>query len=255
MTSSNDPLDRLAPALPWEPDWSDVLHRAGERLPRRGRSARLLTKRRLILVVALLAAVLVPLAALGVANEWGFFASGGAPTPVTAPIVVKEGEWSGHAWELIAYASSTDGLCFFVTPKGSKADGEGAAMGCAPVAGIPRTTETKASPDMTITFLSGSASNELPAYIAGPVTDRASDVEIRFGTGAILRVPTFAAPASLGHVRFYATQLPAGMSPPSPATSVRFIDKLTGLDNDGNIVACLVPVTAVNGVSPLSDCR
>jgi hypothetical protein len=42
---------------------------------------------------------------------------------------------------------------------------------------------------MTITFLGAMASDELPAYIAGPVIDKASTVEIRFGTGEVLRLP------------------------------------------------------------------
>jgi hypothetical protein len=251
MTSSNDPLDRLAPALPWKPDWADVLDRAGEHSP----NHRLLTKRRLARALALLAAVLIPLAALGAASDWWFFRFGDAPTPLSAPVVVKEGEWSGHPWQLIAYPSSTDGLCVSVIPTGSKPEGFGGAMGCAPMAGVRRTAETKGSSDMTITFLSGSAGSELPAYVAGPVTDKASNVEIRFGTGEVLRVPTFSAPASLGHVRFYATQLPASVTLPGSDTGQRFIDKLTGLDNDGDVVACLVPLTAVDGVSPLSDCR
>jgi hypothetical protein len=205
-----------------------------------------------VLALALVAAVLAPLAAVAAANDWWFFASGAAPAPVNEPVVVKEGEWSGHSWELIAYASTTDGLCFSIAPRGSR--GADAAMACAAVTGVPRTPETKASPDMTITFLSGAAGSELPAYIAGPVTESASEVEIRLASGAVLRVPTFAAPASLGHVRFYATQLPAGLSPSGPA-SVGFVDRLAGLDAGGDVVACLVPETAVAGVSPLSDCR
>lgn len=254
MTPNTDPLDRLAPLAPWEPDWPDVLDRADQRALRRTRLEDLLTRRRVVVALAVLVAVLVPLAALGAANEWWFLRFGGAPTPVSAPVVVKEGVWSGHPWRLIAYPSSTDGLCFSITPKNAKAEGAGGAMNCAPIAGVPRTTETKATPDMTITYLSGSGDPHLPAYIAGPVIETASTVKIRFATGEILRLPTFSAPASVGHVRFYATQLPADIPASTPGAPQTYIDTLAGLDNDGNVVACLDPSTAVNGVSPLADC-
>jgi len=115
---------------------------------------------------------------------------------------------------------------------------------------------------MTITFLSGAAGTELPAYIAGPVIDKASTVEIEFGTGEVLRLPTFSGPASLGHVRFYAAQLPATIPMPQPGQRIQNptqpwppINTLAGLDSDGNVVACLTPRIAVDGVSPLSDCQ
>jgi hypothetical protein len=228
---------------------------------RAGRSLRLLTKRRLILALALLAAALVPLAALGAASDWWFLRDH-VPTPISAPDVVKEGEWSGHRWQLIAYPSSTDGLCVSVTPAGSTADGSGGAIGCAPFVGVPRTAQTKGSSEMTITFLSGAASSELPAYIAGPVIDKASTVEIHYKTGEVLRLPTFSGAASLAHVRFYAAQLPTSIPMPIPGQRLdahnepsSMPTKLAGLDRDGNIVACLVPRTAVDGVSPLSDCQ
>lgn len=247
MTLGDELLDRLAPAHEWLSDWPDVLQRAGA-----GPSARLVTRHRMVIVLAVLAAVLVPLAALGAANNWWFLKFGNGPTPTNAPVVVKEGEWDGHPWQLIAYPSTTDGLCVSVTPKGSA--GEGAAMGCGTFAGIARTPETKASPDMTITFLSGSASKELPAYIAGPVIDKASAVEIRFASGDVLRVPTFAAPEPLSHIRFYATQLPAG-DQTTPRTLPTFLKWVAGFDANGNVVACLAPLTAKDGISPLADCR
>lgn len=210
-----------------------------------------------MLALALLAPALVPLAALGVASDWWFLRRDGPP-PVRAPAVVKEGSWSGHPWQLIAYRSGTDDLCVSVTAAGSNASGSGGATGCAPFVGVSGTAETKGS-GMTITFLSGAASDELPAYIAGPVTDKASTVEIQFGTGAVLRLPTFSGAASLGHVRFYAAQLPASI--PMPQSDLRnqsqrsFINTLAGLDSDGNVVACLAPRTMVDRVSPLSDCQ
>jgi hypothetical protein len=249
MTFGDDVLDRLAPAHGWVADWSDVLERAGAR-----RSARLVTKRRVVLALVLLAAVLVPLAALGGKNDWWFLSLGAGPEPTHAPVVVKDGEWDGHPWQLIAYPSTTDGLCISVTPAGSAKDGMGGALSCGPFAGGSRTPDTKASPDMTITFLSGGGSSALPAYIAGPVIDQATTVEIRFGSGEVLRVPTFAGPESLGRVRFYATQLPAGSDDTSRRLDT-FLKSVAGLDAKGEVVACLVPRTAKNGISDPADCR
>ena len=223
-------------------------------------SLRLLTKRRLMLALALFAAALVSLAALGAASDGWFFQNHGS-TPASAPNAVKAGEWSGHPWQLIAYPSSTHGLCVLVTPAGANAGDSGGGTTCSPFAGVPRTAETNESSEMTITFLGGLASIELPAYIAGPVIDKASTVEIRFGTGEVLRLPTFSGPASLAHVRFYATQLPATIPMPQPGLRIENqpqpwppINTLAGLDSDGNVVACLAPRTAVDGFSPLSDC-
>jgi hypothetical protein len=166
--------------------------------------------------------------------------------------VVKEGLWDGHPWQLIAYPSTTNGLCVSVTPKDSTS--EGAAMGCGTFTGISRTPETKATPDMTITYLSGAASNKLPAYIAGPVIENASAVEVRFADGNVMRVPTFAAPEPLSHIRFYASPISAA-DQSTPTTFPTFLKWVAGLDANGNVVACLAPLTAKDGISPLSDCR
>jgi len=66
-------------------------------------------------------------------------------------------------------------------------------------------------------------------------------------------VPTFAGPEPLQHVRFYAAQLPANITP-SNATRV-FPTWVAGLDAGGAVVACLTARTAKNGTSALSDCR
>lgn len=227
----------------------DVLERAGER-----RSVRLVTPRRLVLAFAVLAAVLVPLAAFGAATDWWFLRFGGTPVPTTAPQVVKEGEWNGHTWQLIAYPSATHGLCISITPKDSGDKGEGGALSCGPFVGVARTPESKGSPDMTITFLAGDATEKLPAYIAGPVIEEASVVEVRFGGGDVLRVPTFAGPEPLQHVRFYAAQLPTDIRL-TPGTAAALLKWVAGLDASGNVVACLAPQTAKDGISFLSDCR
>lgn len=71
MRVCDEVLDRLDTfALPWRPDWTDVLERAGELDQRRRQPW---ARRRLILALAFLAAVLIPLIALGAANEWWLF--------------------------------------------------------------------------------------------------------------------------------------------------------------------------------------
>jgi hypothetical protein len=253
MTFTDHALDRLAPAAPWLPDWADVLDRAGEH-PAGRVLARRVRKRRLVVAVVVFAAVLIPLAALAAANDWWFLRSGSAPRPTHGPTVVKEGEWSGHAWQMVAYPSFTDGLCISVAPKGGDSSGVGAAMGCAPVAGVPRTSETKKSPDMKITFLSGSG-GLLPSYVVGPVIEQASEVEIRFVGGRTLRVPTFAGPPPLNHVRFYATEIPTYPIGQRGDTPFPPFEWIAGRDANGKLVACLSPKKAVDGVSLLSDCR
>jgi hypothetical protein len=253
MTFPENALDQLASQSGWRPDWDDVLARANESPVAR----RPVTRRRLILALAVVAAVLVPLAALAAANDWWFFKYGQAPTPTSAPVVVKTGNWNGHRWELVAYPSTTDGLCFSVTPTGQAAGGAGGALSCGPFAGISRTGATKPSPDMTITFLSTSDTPELPAYMAGPVIDTASTVEIRLANGQTLTTAAFDAPSPLEHIRFYATPLPVGVARtahPGPG-QLAPISWVAGLDAEGAVVACLAPQTAENGISPTSACR
>jgi hypothetical protein len=213
-------------------------------------------KRGAVVAVAMLAAVLIPLAALGSSNDWWFFSSGGTPEPTRPPRVVKEGEWDGHAWQLIAYPSRIDGLCFSITPPESTRIGEGGALSCTPFAGVPRTRTTKSTPDLTITALLASAMPDLPPYIAGPVIDRAAVVEVRFANDHVLRLPTFRAPPPLQRVRFFAAQVPERWVPRTPGPRYfAALEWVAGLDRDGNVVACLAPKKARDGISPLSDCR
>ena len=60
----------------------------------------------------------VPLAAFGAANDWWFLNNRGAPVPTTAPQVVKEGEWDGQPWQLIASGA----VVACLTPRTAKDD-------------------------------------------------------------------------------------------------------------------------------------
>ena len=87
--------------------------------------------------------------------------------------------------------------------------------------------------------------------------EEASVVEVRFGDGDVLRVPTFAGPEPLQHVRFYAAQLPTAMrlAPGTFAEIAEFLESVAGLDANGAVVACSATRTADEGSSSLSDCR
>ena len=252
MTPLDMALEQLAPSREWSADWDDVLARVDATPVKRGR-----VTRRLVLVLAVLAATLVPLAALAASSDWWFFRFA-EPEPTQAPVVIKTGSWDGHAWELIAYPSTTDGLCFSVTPAGPTDNSVGGALACGPFEGIPRTPTTTAAPDMKITYLNGSRTTRLPAYIAGPVIDSASTVAIRLADGRTLTTPTFSARAPLDHIRFYATPLPTDARSGNESkdeTRPSSITWIAGQDANGRVVACLAPASAHDGISPLGDCR
>jgi hypothetical protein len=247
FASTSDALDRLAPAHDFVSDWNDVVARAGVPVgPRRP------WLRRLVVVAVVLAAVGVPLTAVAASQDWWFFAAGHAPVPVTPVGVVKTGEWDGKRWVLAAYRSGTDGVCYSMSPASSaNSTGQGGAMGCDQIEGVPRTEQSKRYTPHAITYLSGSASPDLPAYIVGPVIDRAVTVEVFFAEGRTLRTETFEAARDLGSIRFYAAELPEGVQlGPGPG----FLEKLVGLDGDGQIVACMTFPMPEEGV-PLSACR
>jgi hypothetical protein len=253
MTHLESVLEQLVDEATWRPDWDGVLMRAGVK-PRR----RMLTRRRAIAAVAVAAAVIVPLAAVGAVNDWWFFTTPGSPAPTSAPVVVKTGVWGGHPWQLVVYPSEADGLCVSVVPGTGNASSYGAAMSCGPIEGVARTAQTKpGAPDMKITYLSGSATSVLPAYIVGPVVEQATTVAVRLSDGTTIRTPTFAGPSPLEHVRFYAIELPGGTGA-SGTTTPPFrtmpMEWVAGLDDNGRIVACLAPATAMDGLSPLSAC-
>ena len=256
MRFDDDVLDRLAPALPWEPDWADVLGRAGARERRAWLRPR--GRLRLVLALAALAVLLIPIVAVGAANDWWFLRIGGPFTPARTPVVVQQSTWDGYAWELVSYVSTGGTLCFGVVPPGPEPSAFSGALACSPFVGITRADQTKAAEPLTVTYLSGGfgTGDRHHDYIAGPVVDGASQVEIRFVAGQVLRLPTFPAPSSVGKVRFYAGLLPAGVSlPVGPGTFRQLFTSIAGLDSDGNVVACLAPADEIDGVSPLSACR
>jgi hypothetical protein len=87
------------------------------------------------------------------------------------------------------------------------------------------------------------------------VIERASVVEIRFVSGRTLRVPTFAGPPPLEHIRFYATEIPTFPLGERGETTAFPFEWIAGRDAAGKLVACLSPKKAIDGTSPLSACR
>jgi hypothetical protein len=242
--SVSDALDRLAPSQHFTDNWDDVLARAGEDAPRPadGFRLRVQRRRRWLLAAALVAAVVVPVATgtLAATNNWWFFASH-VPASATPPVVVKSGTWDGANWELVAYRTASGGICLAMTPSATAtSDGRGAALACG---GFSTAPQGSAEGPRGITYLSGSSS-ELPTYIVGPVVAAASEVVISFANGDVVRTPAFDAPASLGPVRFYATRVPESVLVPPSGRGPSMLQKLVGLDNDGQVVACLALTAA-----------
>lgn len=203
-------------------------------LPRR--AERLAPRQPLLLVASLIVCALVPVAALAIANGWWFLSEGSrAPAPAAAPVVVTGGTWSGQAWQLIAYRTTGGDICFTITPAASaRTTGAGAAMNCG---GFRPSASAGAGGPHGITYLSGS-SEQLPAYIAGPVVDTATTVVVHFADGDVSQIRTVDAPPSLGAIRFYAAPLPASAAADAAPRQSSLV-KLVGLDPDGRIVACL----------------
>lgn len=208
-------LDRLLPPTAEQPDWQQILSDANMDGSSAATGGSWLARRRRSLLLALaviVLAVLVPLTALAVSQSWWFLGSGAAPKPISRIAVVATGRWNDVSWTLTAYRSATDGICFALTPRAvTNARGSGAAMNCDTITGVPVTPQSKHATPHAITFLMGSATAGLPAYITGPVIDTAQTVEIDFADGTRMRVDTLPAPTSLdSRIRFYATPLPAG---------------------------------------------
>lgn len=220
----DDALDALAPNQDVELDWHEVVSRAGKTPDSASRRAlRRRPRKRWLIALAAVVAVVSPLSAVGAAEEWWFFTSLAPPT--STPQVLKSGTWAGASWELVGY-KARDGLCFLVMPAGSPRDGSGVSTptGCG---GTPD------PPDSTghggIGSLSG-VTLGLPNYVVGPVVEGAQEVSVHLSSGETIRTPTFDVPESLGAVDFYATDLPAGAT----------VALLTAEAADGRVVACFV---------------
>lgn len=248
FASISEALDCLAPEQQFVPAWEDTLARAGMESALRG--SRLAWRRYWLIAVVVLAAVLIPLAAIGSSRDWWFLSDGMGPNPATDVIVAKTGSWGGHDWELVTYRSDTGDICFGIIPthSGAPVANQG-AMACTRIIGVPHGPDSTPDSGVGISDLiseSGPIGSGEQRYIAGPVVDNADQVEIYLTDGQVVRTPTFDAPKDLGmSIHFYATQLPPNALP---------LKRLVGLDKNGKIVACLTIPFPKNGVA-LSACE
>jgi hypothetical protein len=221
-------LDEVAPPHPFDPDWSGVVRRADRARPPRFRGRGRGRQLRLVVAFAAIVAVVAPLAVLGASEQWWFLGAH-VPPPVSSPAVVHSGNWGGHAWDLVAYRSGK-GVCFMIQPSNASTDGGlGAAMGCGgfePSAPL----NSGEGESRRITYLMGPGGAELPPYIAGPVVELASQVDVELASGETDKAEIFDAPPSLGTLKFYALTIPGG-------TSV--VERVLGRDTHGDIVACV----------------
>jgi hypothetical protein len=211
--------------------------------------------RRAVIAAAAAVTIAVPLAALAAAQtDWRLLPSNERPAPVGDVHVIKTGTWDGKPWQMYAYLSSTDGVCFaLVMPASAHPEAEG-GLACDRIEGIPPTEDAKPFAPHGISFLVSFAPprpgpGTLPGHIAGPVVASAEAVEIHFSNGRVVTTETFDAPEELGEIRFFATELP-----PRKGRAIETdIVKLVGVDRNGREVTCLrLPMPGNDG--PLPPC-
>jgi hypothetical protein len=254
-------LDSLAPPQSEVPNWGYILERAG--IEGKAEARRPLWKRSWIVAAVVVVAALLPFAAIGSEQDWWFFHFGGQSLlkPATDVSVVKTGSWEGNEWQLVAFRSETQGLCFGILPTriGAPANSAGGGLSCGSVAGVPRTPAAIPN-SLMITFLAGAIggvekNEQAVPYAVGPVSEVAVQVDIYLRDGEVVHTPAFGAPEELGvPIRFYATQLPPGALPSTSEDGARTIPitKLVGLDGAGRVIACLL---VPSGKHELSDCE
>jgi hypothetical protein len=252
----NRTLDDLAPAQGEIPTWEDILDRAG--IEGLVSTRRPLWKRSWVIALAVLVAVLVPLAVIGSQENWWFLDNGspkpGMPRPVSAILEVKSGSWSGHDWQLAAYRTfvhrggtgpGIEGVCY-----SSQVDhGRGGTGACTPIPSqLPGVSSESSAPN-SISFFGGPfntrrGATDKTGYVFGMVPGNVTDVNIHFKDGRATDAPTFAAPEALGaSVRFFGVEL-------SEYGLFLSISKLVGLNGQGEIAAC----TAINRPKPSATC-
>ena|ERR1035437_1918221 len=190
------------------PDWELILAESRSlptrRTPRRNR-------RKLVLLVALvLIAVLVPLSALGMANNWWFFSVHGNPLGSTGNVItVASGRSEGAPWSLVAFMEEGR-LCYSITPYppgGSESETWEASANCSSVRAHEGGTWRP-----LVGFTSGAtttSSGKTAMVIGGPTDSSVAEVDVLEFNGKKVTTQTISAPSELGvRARFFVMALP-----------------------------------------------
>jgi len=212
MTEHDPGIARiLDQALPHEfdaPAWELIL--AESRSPSPRRLPRLTRKKLVLLVALVLLAVLVPLSALGVANDWWIFDMGGNSFGPTGNVItIASVRVESAPWDLIAFETKATGLCFSIAAHGpgSNKTTWQAMLSCSGAHGLSGPTWQP-----VVSFFSSSVTNKSGAtvYIVGGPTDRrVAEVDVVDSDGEAVTTRTIPAPRELGlPIRFFLTKLP-----------------------------------------------
>ena len=120
-------LDRVLPVANEKGDWLQVMGdvRNHEPQPRPKLAPRRALRLALALAATAIVGTLIAIPALAVAEDWWFFGTH-SPAPITEPVVVKDGSWNGHGFQLVAYRVEHGGICFSMTPTSARSSGAGA---------------------------------------------------------------------------------------------------------------------------------
>jgi len=244
-------LDILAPAQEDVPVWEDVLARAGIENPVPLR--RPFWKRSWVIAIALMVAILVPLAAIGSEQGWLWLMDGKLPPgeahPISNVVKLQSGYWKGEHWRTAAYRAfphlyrpdgpTTESVCLIV-------EFAPFSPGVAQCAALPNThyppktsgADWPLSPSIELVggnpwAVERDYSENGPGYLIGMTTSNVSTVEVHLKDGRVMDTSTFSAPEALGvPVNFFVRPLPTwGLS--------FHMTKLVGLDAEGKVVACL----------------
>jgi len=212
-------------------DWRSIVAAAEMRHRSPFRLRRLPLRRALGVVLALVAAGLVGLPALGVTQGW-WFVDQREPDilPLGAsPVTVASRTTSGIPWALTGYVSRGSGACVALTPHPEKpGNSEGASLGCGFIEGLAH--PPAASGLHSLIYVASVPGKPFPPdvkFFYGAANSSVARVELHLSDGATIDTSTLTPPGSLeNQVRFFVVSLPAD----------RIINKLTTRDQSGNAI-------------------
>jgi hypothetical protein len=223
-------LERMVPREAEARDWDGLLWEAlARREPSSNWAQRRSLRKRLVVVVALVAlAVLLPLAAFAVGQRW-WFLSVYTPKPVDSVNVIDSGRWSGIRWTLSGFRTDKATLCYALTASTATPISAGGSEACTPLgdsAGISFLRNVGTAGQRT--RLNGGGRTAMPGYIIGTAPASASEVEVVAPDGSLQRVTTVAPPGGLHvPVRFFVAMRAASQD----------VERLNARDSAGAVIA------------------